>query len=46
MIRNSYRVGNDGQRRIDGACGDEAGGVNDVKVVEVMGLAVWVEDAR
>ena len=45
MIRNPYRVGNDSQRWIDSACRDEAGGVNDIKVVEVMRLAVWIKDA-
>jgi hypothetical protein len=38
-------VGDDGERGVDGAGGDEAGGVDDVEVVEVMGLAVGVEDA-
>jgi hypothetical protein len=45
MVRNSYCVGNDGQRRIDCAGRNEAGRINDIQVVEVMSFAVPVEDA-
>jgi hypothetical protein len=45
MIGNPDCVGDDSKRRIYGACRDEAGGVDDIEVVEVMGFAMQVEDA-
>lgn len=39
------RVGDDGEGWVDGTGGGEAGGVDDVEVVEIVGLAVGVEDA-
>ena len=45
MVGDADGVGDDGEGRIDGAGGDEAGGVDYVEIVEVVGFAVGVEDA-
>ena len=45
MLCNSYGIGDNSQRGIDCAGRDETGCIDDIKVVEVMGFAVRVEDA-
>src|SRR5271170_3506614 len=44
MVGDADGVGDDGQAWIDGATAGEETGVDDVEVVEVVGLAVDVED--
>ena len=45
MVRDSYGIGDDGQRGVDRARRDEAGGIDDIEVVEVVGFAMRVKDA-
>ena len=45
VIGDSDCVGDDGEGWIDGAGGDEAGGINNVEVIEVVGFAMGIEDA-
>ena len=44
MVGDADSVGDDGEGGIDGRGRREAGGVDDVEVVEVVSFAVWVED--
>src|SRR6266567_3950985 len=43
MIANAHRIGDDGQRRVDRRAGNEEAAVNNVKVVQIVRLAVDVE---
>jgi hypothetical protein len=45
MIGDPDCVGDDSKRGIYGACRDEAGGVDDIEVIDIMGLAMQVENA-
>src|SRR5580698_7668460 len=45
MVCNANGIGNDGQRGIDSTRRHEAGSIHDVKIVQIMSLAMWVEDA-
>src|SRR5277367_3790650 len=44
VIADAQRVGDGGQRGVDGSDAGEEAGVHDVQVVEIVGLAVHVED--
>ena len=45
MLGDSYGLGNDRQRRIDGARGYQARSVDDLEVVQIMSFAVGIENA-
>lgn len=44
MVSDTDRVGDDSERWVDGARGGEEAGVDYVKVVELVGFAVCIED--
>src|ERR1700722_6290323 len=45
MVRNANGIGDDGQRRIDRTRRHKAGSIYDIKIVQVMSLAMWIEHA-
>src|SRR5579863_7188265 len=46
MVRDTNGIGDDGQGWVDGACRDETGSVDNIKIVQVVGLTVRIENAR
>src|SRR5262245_43151917 len=43
MVSHPKGIGHDGQRRVDGAARWEEAGIDNVEVINVMGLAVGIE---
>src|ERR1700691_2601265 len=45
VIRNANGVGNNSQRRIDRTCRNKAGSIHNIKIIQIMGLAMRVKHA-
>lgn len=45
VVRDSYGIGDDGQRGIDRASRDEAGSIDNIEIVEIVCLAMRIKDA-
>src|ERR1700733_1806343 len=43
IVRNANGVGNNSQRRIDRTCRNKAGSIHNIKIIQIMGLAVRVK---
>src|SRR5580658_4127644 len=46
MVRDSYGVGDDGQRGIHGASRYKTGGIDNIEIVQIVRFAARIEDAR